>query len=197
MTNKTNQANLIPPHGGYKNLVSYQAATLIYDLTVEFCKQYVSKFSRTCDQMTQAARSGKQNICEGSQVSGTSKKSELKLIGVARGSLAELLEDYEDFLRQKRLRVWDKDDPSAKEVRALVYKTDNRTDRTNQIYYKTYETYGAYLDTAERAANMMVCLINQCNYLLDRQLKALERAFLENGGFTEGLYNARKNYRGY
>ena len=97
-------------HGGYRNLKSYQTTTLIYDLTVDFCGRYVSKFSRTVDQMTQAARSGRQNIAEGSQVSGTSKKSEIKLVGVARASLEELLNDYEDFLRQRGLELWEKDD---------------------------------------------------------------------------------------
>src|SRR3989339_1687416 len=120
-------------HGGFRNLKSYQMATIIYDLTVEFCKRYIDKYSRTRDQMVQAARSGRQNIAEGSQASGTSEKTEIKLIGVARASLEELLADYEDFLRQNRLKLWEKDDPEARKVRALAYTT-NRS-------YETYKTY--------------------------------------------------------
>ena len=138
------------------------------------------------DQMVQAARSGRQNIAEGCQASGTSKKTELKLINVARASLEELLIDYEDFLRQRGLRMWEKESVEARGVRALAYGSD----RTN-------ETYMTYLENAEKAANMLLCLIHQANYLLDRQLKALEQAFLEQGGFTEKLYKARKENRGY
>jgi four helix bundle suffix protein len=177
---------LIPPHGGYRKLKSYQTAEIIYDLTVIFCDRYISKKSRTHDQMVQAARSGKQNIAEGCQASGTSKKTELKLIGIARASLEELLLDYEDFLRQKQLPQWKKDDPRVKEIRALAYRS-NRTART----------YLTYMTGTEAAANVMICLINQANFLLDRQLKSLEKDFLDNGGFTERLYWQRKNKRGY
>lgn len=177
---------IVSPHGGYKNLKSYQNTEIIYDLTVVFCDKYISKYSRTTDQMVQAARSGKQNIAEGSQVSGTSKKSELKLVSVARGSLEELLNDYKDFLRQKKLKLWDVNDRRAQEIRKLAYQPDRS--------YKTYETY---MVEPESAANAAVCLINQANYLLDRQIKALEKIFLEEGGFTEQLYKARKNSRGY
>ena len=186
---------LIPPHGGYRNLKSYQTTTLIYDLTVEFCRRYVGgdksdksyrTYTRTYDQMAQAARSGRQNIAEGCQASGTSKKTELKLIGVARASLEELLLDCEDFLRQNSLPIWGKEHPSARMIRALAY----RTDRTN-------ETYRTYLNSPENFANCLICLIHQANFLLDRQLKALEKSFLEEGGFTEKLYQKRKNYRGY
>jgi len=183
--------NLIPPHGGYRNLKSYQTATLIYDLTVEFCNSYMTygtnktnKSYRTYDQMVQAARSGRQNIAEGCQASGTSKKTELKLIGVARASLEELLNDYEDFLRQNALRLWRKDEPKAQEIRALGYKT-----------YRTNETYRTYLNSSENFANCLICLIHQANFLLDRQLKALEKSFLEEGGFTERLYKKRTAYR--
>lgn len=167
---------------------SYQTTEIIYDFTVEFCERYMTyktnKSYRTYDQMVQAARSGKQNIAEGSSASGTSKKTELKLIGVARASLEELLLDYEDFLRQHSLTLWSKESVEARKVRDLAYKS-NRS-------YKTYETYMA---SPEIAANCAVCLIHQANYLLDCQLKALEKEFLEKGGFTEKLYNARKIYR--
>ena len=112
---------IIPPHGGYENLKSYQMAEIVYDATVKFCEHYRDRRSRTVDQMVQAARSGKQNIAEGSMVSGTSKKLELKVVGVARASLEELLNDYRDFLRQRGLALWGKDHPGAKEVRALAY----------------------------------------------------------------------------
>lgn len=120
-------------HGGYRNLLSYQTATIIYDLTVEFVNQYIEKYSRTRDQMVQAARSGRQNIAEGSQASGTSKKTEIKLVGVARASLEELLNDYQDFLRQKGFRHWEKESPQTKTVRALAYKS-NRSYQSNRFY---------------------------------------------------------------
>src|SRR3989344_930402 len=162
-SNKTNF--LIPPHGGYRKLRSYQMSEIIYDFTVVFCRTYMSystnkAYTRTYDQMVQAARSGKQNIAEGSQASGTSKKTELKLVNVARASLEELLLDYEDFLRQRNFVLWDKDYTKAKEVRALAY----RSNRTN-------ETYMTYMREPESAANALLCLIHQANYLLDRQLK--------------------------
>ncbi|KKR57587.1 MAG: hypothetical protein UU05_C0026G0010 [Candidatus Curtissbacteria bacterium GW2011_GWA1_40_47] len=167
-------------HGGYRNLKSYQMATIIYDLTVEFCRRYVERYSRTRDQMVQAARSGRQNIAEGSQASGTSKKTEIKLVGVARASLEELLVDYEDFLRQNRLKLWEKDDPEARKVRALAYTTD-----------RSHKTYKSYLEDPESAANCLICLIHQANFLLDRQLEALEKDFVEKGGYTENLFKRR------
>lgn len=102
---------LIPTHGGYRNLKSFQVAQLVYDITVRFCDRYIEKRSRTHDQMVQAARSGVQNIAEGSQAAGTSKKTELKLTNVARASLEELRLDYEDFLRQRGLPLWERKDP--------------------------------------------------------------------------------------
>ena len=173
---------LIPPHGGYRGLKSFQQAELVYDATVKFCDRFIDKRSRTHDQMVQAARSGRQNIAEGSQASGTSKKFELKLVGVARASLEELLLDYEDFLRQRGLTLWGKDHGSAQAVRRLVYEKN-----------RSYETYRSYIENAEAetAANTVICLIHQTNYLLDQQLRQLERAFLQEGGFTERLYKAR------
>lgn len=177
---------IIPPHGGYRNLKSYQAAAIIYDATVAFCDRFITRYSRTHDQMIQAARSGKQNIAEASQDSGTSKKTELKLTGVARGSLQELLEDFQDFVRHRRLPIWPKDHPQAQAVRKLAYKSD-----------RSYESYRSYVEESppEVAANTMVCVVNQANYLLDRQLESLEQRFLKEGGFTERLYRARQEYR--
>jgi restriction system protein len=149
---------IITPHGGYRKLMSYQMTEIVYDLTVSFCDHYMSYKSnqsyRTYDQMVQAARSGKQNIAEGSMASGTSKKTELKLIGVARASLEELLQDYLDFLRTKGLPVWSKDDNMAKQIRSLSYKSN-----------KSYKTYITYLSKPESAANCIICLIHQTNYL--------------------------------
>jgi four helix bundle suffix protein len=177
---------LIPPHGGYAKLKSYQSAEIVYDATVVFCDRFIDRRSRTHDQMVQAARSGKQNIAEGSMASGTSRKTELKLVGVARASLEELLLDYRDFLRQKGLALWDKEHPTAKQIRALGYRS-NRS-------YTTYKTYFE-ASPAETAANAAICLVHQTNYLLDRQLRALEKQFLDQGGFTERLYAARKQHR--
>jgi four helix bundle suffix protein len=120
---------LIPPHGGYRELKSYQNAEIVYDATVRFCDRFVDRRSRTHDQMVQAARSGKQNIAEGSMASGTSKKTELKLVNVARASLEELLLDYEDFLRQRKLGLWGKDHPTAQAVRKLINQTNYLLDQ--------------------------------------------------------------------
>ncbi len=175
--------SLIPAHGGYRQLKSFQQAELVYDATVKFCDRFIDKRSRTHDQMVQAARSGRQNIAEGSQASGTSKKFELKLVGVARASLEELLLDFEDFLRQRGLLLWAKVHPTAQVVRRLAYENN-----------RTYQTYSPYIEKAsqEIAANKVICLIHQANYLLDQQLRQLEKAFLNEGGFTERLYHARK-----
>ena len=175
------RTGLIPPHGGYRKLRSFQSAQLAYDLTVVFCDRFIDKRSRTHDQMVQAARSGVQNIAEGSMASATSKKTELKLTGVARASLEELLLDYEDFLRQRGLRLWDKNSPEALEARKLLSDESDRSDLSD-----TFK-----LSSAEIAANTMICLINQASYLLHKQLQTLERKFLEEGGFTERLYNQR------
>lgn len=120
---------LFAPHGGYKKLKSYQAAEIVYDATVAFCERFIDKRSRTHDQMVQVARSGKQNIAEGSQVSGTSRKIELKLVGTARASLEELMLDLQDLLRQRGLALWPKDHPEAQKVRKLAYVV-NRSYRT-------------------------------------------------------------------
>lgn len=186
LTDRTYSSNVIPAHGGYRRLKSYQSAEIIHDATVAFCARFVDRRSRTTDQMVQAARSGKQNIAEGSQASGTSKKTELKLVSVARASLEELLLDYQDFLRQHSLPLWAKDLERAQAIRKLAYASD-----------RSYSTYRAYVEQAspEVAANTLICLIHQANYLLDRQLRQLEQQFLAEGGFTERLYNARKHQR--
>jgi restriction system protein len=177
---------LIPPHGGYRELQSYRMAEIVFDGTVAFCDRFIDRRSRTHDQMVQAARSGKQNIAEGSMASGTSKKTEIKLMGVARASLEELLVDYQDFLRQKGLTLWAKDHPQAQAIRKLAWAKN-----------RSYTTYRTYLEASppEVAANAAICLIHQTNYLLDQQLRALEKEFLEEGGFTERLYRVRSQTR--
>jgi restriction system protein len=186
MSDHPESPQLIPPHGGFRDLKSYQMAEIVYDATVVFCNRFINRRSRTHDQMVQAARSGKQNIAEGSMASGTYKKTELKLVGVARASLEELLLDFQDYLRQNGLDLWGKDHPKARQVRGLCYRKN-----------RSYLTYKSYIENSapEIAANTMVCLIHQTNYLLDQQLRVLEKAFLKEGGFTEKLYHTRLQMR--
>lgn len=205
---------LIPLHGGYRKLKSFQVAQLVYDVTVRFCDRYIEKRSRTHDQMVQAARSGVQNIAEGSQASGTSKKMELKLTNVARASLEELRLDYEDFLRQKGLKLLAPEDPILKrfkmkrcatleDVRLWVKEERARTntDRHGQTLKgdsrKTSMAVheGPCLSSAELVANAALSLLNLSCYLLDRQLAAQADAFVEEGGFTERLYRIRTQRR--
>jgi len=173
--------DLIPKHGGYEKLKSFQMAQIAYDFTFDFVKKYVPRNSRTCDQMEQAARSGKQNIAEGSKASAVSKQTELKLVNVARASLEELLLDYRDFLRTHGLGQWAKDDARSVEIRRLAYRTN-----------RTYTTYRTYMSDAEPAANCAICLINQANYLLDQQLRVLEKDLTNNGDFKDHYKEARK-----
>ncbi len=173
--------------------------TLIYDGTAAFCDRYINNRSRTHDQMVQAARSGRQNIAEGNRAGGTSSKSELHLTNVARASLEELLLDFEDYLRQRRLPQWSKDSPEAKEIRAVGYHQMDPSDPTNPSDpstagdYSRRDLYAAWLEHKDPAvtANAMLCLIHQANYLLDQQLIALEQEFIEGGGYSEQLAAAR------
>ena len=184
VTNKTKVTNagVLPPHGGYENLLSFQKARIVYDGTIRFCERFVDKRSRTHDQMTQAARSGKQNIVEASQASGTSKETELKLTNVARASLEELLEDYRDVLRTGGHPLWEKTSKEALFVRRLGSKPN-----------VSYESYRSYVDTrpAHIVANILICLIHQTNYLLDQQIRRLEQDFLKEGGLRERMTRAR------
>lgn len=179
-------AGFIPPHGGYQDLFSFQKAQIVYDATVYFCQRFLDKRDRTYDQMIQAARSGKQNIVEGSQVSGTSKELEIKLTNVARASLEELLVDYRDFLRLREFSEWPRDHPYTQRLRQL-----NRTPNAN------YETFRRGIEHPDPAicANVIIGLIKVTNYLLDRQIQALERAFLEQGGLREAMTRARLAHR--
>ena len=180
----------IPPHGGYENLLSFQKARIVYDGTVWFCRHFLNKRDRTVDQMIQAARSGKQNILEGSKASGTSKETEIKLTNVARASLEELLEDYRDFLRVRGLGEWGKEHPHVRRLRQL-----NRQPNAN------YDTFRKGIENADPAigANVLIGLIKLTNYLLDRQIQQLEQAFLREGGLRERMTRARliERNRGY
>lgn len=163
---------------GYKHLKTYQLATVIYDLTVEFCERFLRGFDhrRTREQMIQAARSGKQNITEGATFK--SHKGYIKLLGVSLGSFKELLEDYEDFIRQRKLSLWSKDDSRIRKIRGirLIDKPD-------------------LPDIPEEAANLLITLINQETFMLDRQIASLEKMFIEEGGYTEKLFRRRLKAR--
>ena len=176
----------IPPHGGYEDLLCFQKARIVYDGSVKFCERFLKKGDRTIDQMVQAARSGKQNILEGSQASGTSKETELKLVNVARASLEELLEDYRDFLRVRKAPLWDKNSREALFVRKLGAKQNS-----------SYESYRTYIESRppEVVANILICLIHQTNYLLDQLLRQLETAFVQEGGLRERMTRARLTER--
>lgn len=177
---------LIQNHGGYRNLKSFQIARLIYDVTVRFCNKFLDAKSRTHDQMVQAARSGVQNIAEGSQASGTSKKTELKLTNVARSSLEELYCDYEDFLRQRGLPIWDFSDDRRKNLINKRLTTANQF--SAWVKQLNQEQKGVI---PEIAANGVLTLLSVVCFLLNRQLAAQANAFRKEGGFTERLYNGR------
>jgi four helix bundle suffix protein len=179
-------ARFIPPHGGYEQLLSFQKARIVYDGTVYFCDHFVERFSRTRDQMIQAARSGKQNILEGSKASGTSKETEIKLTNVARASLEELLEDYRDYLRVRSLAEWSRSHPYTQRLRDL-----NRQPGCN---YQTLKKGIEHTDPAI-SANILIGLTKLTNYLLDQQIRHLEQDFLKTGGLRERMFKARVRHR--
>jgi len=181
-----NSPGFLPPGGNYRELLSYRKSEIIYDFTFRFCEAFLRKGDRTVDQMVQAARSGKQNIAEGSKASATSTETEIKLTNVARASLEELLIDYQDFLRVRDLPQWDKNSKEALYVRKLGKQPD-----------ETFETYRSFLETrpADILANIAICLIHQANYLLDQQIRRLEKDFVEKGGIRERMTRARLNHR--
>jgi four helix bundle suffix protein len=176
----------IPPHGSYKKLLPYQKAEIVYDATVYFCDHFVDKRSRTHDQMIQAARSGKQNIIEGSMASATSKETEIKLTNVARASLEELLADYRDFLRVRGLQEWSPEHSYTLRLREL-----------NRIPDATYATFRKGIENPDPAiaGNVIIGLIRVSNFLLDRQLRQLEKAFLKEGGLRERMTRSRLEAR--
>ncbi|MEA2600090.1 MAG: hypothetical protein QOF89_1082 [Acidobacteriota bacterium] len=176
----------IPPHGGYKKLLSYQKAEIVYDATIYFCSHFIDKRSRTHDQMVQAARSGKQNIIEGSMASATSKETEIKLTSVARASLEELLADYRDFLRERGVQEWPPEHAYTRRLREL-----------NKIPDADYATFRKGIESSDPAiaANVIIGLIRVASYLLDRQLRHLEKAFVQEGGLRERMTRTRLEER--
>jgi four helix bundle suffix protein len=172
----------IPPHGGYQDLLSYQKALIVYDATLHFCNRFFSKFDRTREQMIQAARSGKQNILEGSEASATSKETEIKLTNTARASLKELLEDYRDFMRNRSIAERKPDHRYALRLRQL-----------NRAPGADYETFKKAIEHPNPAicANAIAGLIKVTCYLLDRQIERLEQDFLREGGLRERMTRAR------
>ena len=189
------------PSGGYRHTCSFQTATLIYDATVWFCEKFLDPRSRTVDQMVQAARSGRQNIAEGSRASATSSQTELRLTNVARSSLEELLLDYEDFLRHRRLVQWAPASAEALAVRRVPgqFKQDqsDRSDLTDLTDPQRWALYAPWLESPapDVRANALICLIHQANYLLDQQIDALEQRFVQEGGYSEQLATARLAHR--
>ena len=179
----------IPPHGGFEKLASYQKALIIFQATYYLATKWVRMGSRTRDQMEQSARSGKQNIVEGSLASATSKQTEIHLTNVAKASLGELLEDYKDFLRLRGLPIWEKDEPRALRMRALA-TTASGTGVTFEVYRQYVES-----EDPEVVGNVMVCLCNQACFLLAQQLRHLEQAFLQEGGIRERMTRARGEAR--
>lgn len=180
MSHESNESHL-KKKGGYESLIVYWLAVEIYDLTTIFCSRHIDKRSRTTDQMIQAARSGKQNIVEGSLEN--SMESNIKLTGIARASFGELLEDYRDFLRQNSLPIWTKYDPRVMTVRKKL------------ITNESHETYGIYLKNSESFANLMVTLCFKEGYLLDKLLKSQQEKFIKEGGFRENLFKKRIEFK--
>lgn len=170
----------------YQDLLSYQKADILYQITFRFAQCYINRGDRTADQMVQAARSGKQNIVEGSKAALTSRETELKLTNVARASLEELLLDYTDYLRARNLAVWTKDSKQALYVRKLAHQKP-----------QTYELYREFVETRppEVVANIAICLLHLTNYLLDQQVRSLEKQFLQQGGLREQMTKARLQRR--
>ena len=180
------QESFLLKGGHYRELLSYRKAEVVYDFTFRFCQQFLRRGDRTIDQMVQAARSGKQNIAEASRASVTSTETEVKLTNVARASLDELLLDYEDFLRVRDKALWPKDSREALYVRRL-----GRRDG------ETFDTYRPFFEDRppETLANIAICLIHQANYLLDQQIRRLEKDFVRKGGLRERMTQARLAHR--
>ena len=179
-------SRIIQPCGDYQTLLSFQKAEVVYDITFRYAYKYLSRGDRTVDQMIQSARSGKQNILEGSKAGTTSKETEIKLTNVGRASLEELLADYRDYLRVRDKSIWEKGSKEAMYVRDLGRRTP-----------QDYELYRNFVETRsdEVIANIAICLIHQTNYLLDQQLKTLGKEFIEQGGLRERMTQARLKHR--
>ncbi|HEX7859381.1 MAG TPA: four helix bundle suffix domain-containing protein [Verrucomicrobiae bacterium] len=184
--NGAQRERLLPPRGDYRTLLTFQKAEVVYDITFRFAHKFLEKGDRTVDQMIQSARSGKKNILEGSKAGRTLKETEIKLTNVARASLEELLDDFRDYLRARDLVIWEKESKEARFVRTLGRKTP-----------QSYHVYREFVETrpAQVVANIAICLINQANYLIDQQLKRLEKDFVEQGGLRERMTRVRLQER--
>jgi len=187
----SNNQNQNKKTAGYEYLLAYKLTVPIYDYTVEFCNHWINKFSRTHDQMVQAARSGTQNIAEGHKQE--SLKGYIKLSGVARGSQEELLKDYQAFARQNRLQVWPSE-RAKREIREIgeIWRILRATPAI-----PNNPNFPNLPKNKEKAVNLLITLINQANYLIDRLIVSLKEKHKKEGGFTEKLYRTRKQYRGY
>lgn len=185
MNNQQNQEPLLPRTGNYRKLYTYQKAEAIYDITYYFCRNYLQRGDRTIDQMVQAARSGKQNIVEGSAASATSKEMEIKLVNVAKASLQELLVDYEDYLRTRNHRQWENESVELLKMRELGRKHNDTVFYIELVKVRPPETI----------ANMAICMIKQTDYMLFKQLQTLSEDFLKNGGMRERMTRMRLDRR--
>lgn len=180
-----NNHTFLPNRGNYKKLIAYQKAECIYDITYHFAHRFLERGDRTIDQMVQAARSGKQNIAEGSTAATTSIESEIKLFNVAKASLQELLVDFEDYLRVRGKQLWDKDDERAIRTKRLC------SEHSNSDYYR--EALPSRSD--ETIANIAITLIHQTDFLLQKLIERTQNDFLTNEGIREQMHNARVNAR--
>jgi restriction system protein len=175
--------------GGYQSLLVYRLGVTIDDGTILFCRKFLPDYAdkRTVEQMTQADRSGKQNIVEGSLEK--SFESNIKLTGVARASYGELIEDFLDYLRRRNLPLWSKTDPRALKIRAFRESVETPTNLTNLANWSNLD-----LNNPEHFANLMLCLLYKQTFLLDQLLRAQEKKFVEEGGFRENLFRKRREY---
>ena len=175
----------LPQHGHYRNLRVYQVTEMIYDITFHFCQRFLQKGDRTIDQMVQAARSGKQNIAEGNQAAATSSETEIKLTNVAKASLEELLDDYEDYLRVRGLQQWGQLHPRYDAMRQYARSKQIQKDYASQIQKMN----------DEEIANLSITLIHQASYMLQRLLETMQDRFVKEGGIKERMLHARLDYR--
>ena len=184
-TPTTPKLTFLPKHGHYRNLRVYQVTEIIYDITYYFAHRYLAKGDRTIDQMIQAARSGKQNIAEGNQAATTSSETEIKLTNVAKASLEELLDDYEDYLRVRHLEQWGALHPRYEKMRSYARSENIRS------------TYARHIQQMndEEIANLCITLLNQASVMLKRLLETMQHRFVTEGGIKERMFKARTDYR--
>ena len=184
--NTPSDPHFLPQQGHYRNLRVYRVTEALYDLTYTFCQRFLPLYGdRTVDQMVQAARSGKQNIAEGNQAATTSSETEIKLTNVARASLEELLVDYEDYLRTRKLEMWDKEHPRLAAMRKWTQ---------SETFYDQYATLSARMSD-EELANLGMTLCHQAIHMLTKLIDTQQQRFLKEGGIKERMYYARTDYR--